>query len=162
MNKKNKTRASFITTLFFALGIGGGFQAKESQEYISTQIQSAGEYVQTTQSLNYLEQLENQFLGYAISKEHTDLKNLYVALTKYDFEKMNLDQFKGFRDISFATLKELQRVQHQYYEKGTPKYNEIESRVIPEVVEYISTGLSILKKRFPNNKEVSQMIKMTK
>lgn len=162
MNKKNKTRAGFITTLFFALGIGGGFQAKESQEYISTQIQNAGEYVQTTQTLNYLEQLKNQFFSYAISKEHTDLRNLYSALTRYDFEKMNLEQFKGFQDVSFATLKELQRVQTQYYEKGTSKYNEVESRVVPEVVSYISTGLTILEKRFPNNKEVSKMITMIK
>lgn len=157
MNKKNKTRAGFITTLFFALGIGSGFQAKESQEYISTHVANAAEYVKITQNLHYLEQLKEHFLTYTIAQEHQDLRNLYLGLSKYNPEKMNLEQFKGFQEISYATLRELQRVQHQYYQKGTAKYNEIESKVIPEVKEYITTSLSLLEKRFPQSKEISKM-----
>lgn len=156
MDKKNRTRAGFIATLFLALGIGG-YQAKESQEYVKEQVQTAAEYVKTTRDLNYLEQLKEQFLSYTIAQEHKDLRNLYLALTRYNPEKMNLEQFKGFQEVSFATLRELERVKLQHYEKGTPSYNRVQSRIIPEVKSYITTSLSLLEKRFPQSKEISKM-----
>lgn len=108
-------------------------------------------YIQTQYYEWGLKQRRDAFDQWSVVKENPDVKALVDKISNTNFEdKKSLAEFVPER---IRLLQILNSVLNYNYTRGSPEYNEMLNKVIPEFVEYLKIELNLLPESFKETAE---------
>lgn len=110
------------------------------------------DYIQTQYGERNLEQRRDVFYQWDAVKENPDtVKALVDKISNTNFEdKKSLAEFVPIR---IRLLQNLNSVLNYNYTRGSPGYNEMINKVIPQFVEYLKIELNLLPESFKETAE---------
>ena len=154
---KNKKKG-FKKTLLAAITLGVlGSQAEEHNKEVSSFLNSPAQYVQVTTNLNYMDSLKKEFFSYKITKDNTQLKSLYTIITTYNYPQFEEKTLNEFISNSNALLRKIKLIQNQEYQRGSPKFNEIQQKVLPHTKDYLLKAVEIIESKNITSKELKEL-----